>query len=86
MHAKYRISGIFCVGLIFAKFATFLKSPKLDTAKNKPYRYYTSTLRVLEIAKIGLGENLTHIQSVIFDKNSRREKSRYTVGALNKVY
>ena len=46
----YRISGIFCVGLIFAEFATSLKSPKIDTAKNK--LYYTSSLRVLEIAKI----------------------------------
>ena len=68
----YRISGIFRVGLIFAEFATSLKSPKIDTAKNKPY--YTSSLRVLEIAKIGLNENLTHLPSVIFAKISRREK------------
>ena len=27
---------IFRVGLIFAEFATCLKSPKIDTAKNKP--------------------------------------------------
>ena len=60
----YRISGFFRVGLIFAEFATSLKSPKIDTAKNKPY--YKSSLRVLEIAKIGLSENLTHLQSVIF--------------------
>ena len=45
----YRISGIFRVGLIFAEFATSLKSPKIDTAKNKPY--YTFPLPVLEIAK-----------------------------------
>ena len=55
----YRVSGIFRVGLIFAEFATSLKSPKIDTAKNKPY--YTSTLRVHEIAKIGLSENLTRM-------------------------
>ena len=72
MVSKSRISGIFRVGLIFAEFATSLKSPKLDTAKNKPY--YTSSLRVLEIAKIGLSENLTHLQSGIFAKISRREK------------
>ena len=69
----YRISGIFLVGLIFAEFATSLKSPKIDTAKNKPY--YTSSLRVLEITKIGLSENLTHLPSVNFAKISRSEKS-----------
>ena len=68
----YRISGNFRVGLIFAEFATSLKSPKIDTAKNKPY--YTSSLRVIEIAKIGLSENLTHLPSSIFAKLSRREK------------
>ena len=68
----YPISGSFRVGLIFAEFATSLKSPKIDTAKNKPY--YTSSLRNLEIAKIGLGENLTHLPSVFFAKISRREK------------
>ena len=68
----YRISGIFRVGLIFAEFATSLKSPKIDTAKNK--LYFTSLLRVLELAKIWLGENLTHLPSVIFAKISRREK------------
>ena len=68
----YRISGIFRVSLIFAEFATSLKSPKMDTAKNK--LYYASLLRVLEIAKIGLSENLTHLPSVIFAKISRREK------------
>ena len=65
-------SGIFRMGLIFAEFATSQKSPKIDTAKNKPY--YTSSLRVVEIAKIGLSENLTHLQRVIFAKISRREK------------
>ena len=60
------------MGLIFAKFATSLKSPKTDTAKNKPF--YTSSLRFLEIAKIGLSENLSHIPNVIFAKISRREK------------
>ena len=64
----YRISGIFRVGLIFAEFATFLKSPKIDTAKNKPN--YTSSLRVFEIAKIGLSENITHLPSDIFAKIS----------------
>ena len=71
---RYRISGIFHVGLIFAEFTTSLKVPNIDTAKNKPY--YTSSLRVLEIAKIGLSlsENLTHLPSRIFAKISRREK------------
>ena len=41
----YRISGIFRVGLIFAEFTTSLKSPKIDTAKNKPY--FMSLLRAL---------------------------------------
>ena len=68
----YRISGIFHVGLIFAEFATSLKLPKIDTAKNKPY--FACSSIVLEIAKIGLSENLTHIPSVIFAKISRREK------------
>ena len=67
-----RISGIFHVGLIFAEFATSLKSPNIDTAKNKPC--YTSSLRVLEIAKIGLSENITHLLSFIFAKITRREK------------
>ena len=71
-NVKYRISGNFRVCLIFAEFATTLRSPKIDTAKNKPY--YTSSLRVLEIAKIRLSENLTHLPSVIFAKISRREK------------
>ena len=65
---KYRISGIIRVGLIFAEFATSLKSPKIGTAKNKPY--YTSSLRILEIAKIGLSKKLTHLQRVIFAKIS----------------
>ena len=43
------------MGLIFAEFATSLKSPKIDSAKNKLYN--TSSIRVLEIAKIGLSEN-----------------------------
>ena len=50
--------------LIFAEFATFPKSPKIDTAKNKPY--YTFSLRVLEIAKIELSEYLTHLPNNIF--------------------
>ena len=67
----YCISGIFRVSLIFTEFATFLKSPEFDTVKNKPY--YISSLRVLEIAKMGLSENLTHLQNVIFAKISRHE-------------
>ena len=47
------------MGLIFAEFATSLKSPKIDKAKNK--RFYTSSFRVHELAKIGLSENLTHL-------------------------
>ena len=66
----YRISGIFRVGLIFVEFASSLKSPKIDTAKYKLYN--TSSFRVLEIAKIGLSENLKHLPSVA--KISRREK------------
>ena len=72
------------MGLIFAEFATSLKSLKIDTAKNKPC--YTS-LKDLEIAKIGLSENLTHLPSAIFAKISRLEKIpdiRYTV--FNFVY
>ena len=68
----YRISGIFRMGLIFTEFATSLKSPKIDTAKNKPYD--KSQLRTPEIAKIGLGENSTHLPGVIFAKFTRREK------------
>ena len=60
------------MGLIFAEFATSQKSPKIYTANKKPY--YTSSLRVFEIAKIGLSESLTHLPSVIFAKISRREK------------
>ena len=60
------------MGLIFAEFATSLKWPKKDTAKNKPY--YTSSLIVLEIAKIELSEKLTHLPSIIFAKISIREK------------
>ena len=56
------------MGFIFAEFATFPKSPKIDIAKNKPY--FTSSLRVLEIAKIGLSQNLTHLPSVISAKIS----------------
>ena len=66
------IQYIFCVCLIFAEFSTSLKSQNIDTAKNKPY--YMSSLGVLEIAKIGLGENLTHLPSVIFAKISWRQK------------
>ena len=60
------------MGLIFAEFATSQKSPKIDTAKNKSY--YTSSLRVIEIAKIGLSENLTHPPSGIFANISLRDK------------
>ena len=68
----YSISGIFRVGVIFTEFATSLKSPKKKTAKNQPY--YTSSLRILEVAKIELGENLTYLPSVIFAKISQHEK------------
>ena len=67
--------GNFCVGLIFAEFATFLQSPKIDTGKNKPYFTSSScSLRVLEIAKIELHEYLKHLPNDIFTKNSRHEK------------
>ena len=68
-----------CVGLIFAEFATSLKWLKIDTAKSKPYD--TFSLRVLEIAKIGLSENLTHNPSVVSAR-----KSRYTVCYMQQVY
>ena len=68
---QYRILGIFRGGLIFAEFATSLKLPKYDAPKNKPY---CSALRVLEIAKIGHSEHLTHLPSGIFAKISRHEK------------
>ena len=68
------------MGLNFAEFATSLKWPKIDTAKNKPYHIGMSSLKVLEIAKIGLGENLTHLPSVIFAKfPGAKKNSRYTV-------
>ena len=60
------------MGLFFVGLAISLKSPKIDTAKNK--LYYTSSLRVLEIAKIGLCEKLTYISSDIFAKISWPEK------------
>ena len=66
------MSGIFRVGLIFADFANSLKLPKIDTAKNKPY--YTSSFRVLEIMKKGLGENLANLPNIIFANISRRKK------------
>ena len=75
----YRISGIFCVGLIFTEIETSLKSPKIDTVKNIPY--HTSSLRVIEIAKIGLSENLTHLPKGIFAKISRREKFPISVNS-----
>ena len=50
-----RISGIFRVGLTFTEFRISTKLPKKETAKNKPY--FTSSLRKLLKAKIGLGEN-----------------------------
>ena len=64
--------GKFSRGFNFVDFATFLKSPKIDTAKNKPH--ITSSLRVLEIAKIELSEYLKHLPSDIFAKISRHEK------------
>ena len=43
-----------------------------DTAKNKPN--YTASLRVFDIAKIGLTKKLTLLPSVVFAKIYRREK------------
>ena len=77
----YRISGIFHVGLIFVEFATFLKLPKIDTAKSKPY--YTSSLRVLEIAKIGLGENSKTPSQDHFSKIFPMQKIRDIMYASN---
>ena len=70
-YMTYCISGNFRVGLIFAEFATSLK-PKIDNAKNKSY--FTSSLKVIEIAKIWLGEKLIQLPSVIFAKISRQKK------------
>ena len=50
---------------------------KKDTAKNNPY--YTSSLIVLEIAKIWLSENLTHFQASFSPKFPDAKNSRYTV-------
>ena len=69
---RYRISGIFSRGFNFCWVCDSLKSPKIDTTKNK--RFYTSSLRVLEIRRIGLSENLTHLPSVFFAKIFRCEK------------
>ena len=65
------------MGFIFAEFATSLKSLKIDTAKNKPCD--TSSLRVLEIAKIGLSEILNTFQASFSPKFPDAKKSRYTV-------
>ena len=62
----------FCRVRDLPEIATSLKSPKIDTVKNKPY--YTSSLRDLEIAKIGLSKNLKPLPNVIFAKISRRKK------------
>ena len=59
--------GNFSLGFNFAEYATSIKSPKKYTVKNKPC--YTSSLRVLDIVKIRLGENFTHL-NVIFAKIS----------------
>ena len=77
----YRKLGIFHVGLIFTEFATSLKSSKINKAKNKPY--YMSSFRVLEIAKIGLSENLTHLPSVIFANFLMRKIGWYMVFSFN---
>ena len=80
MDLLYRILGIFRVGLNF-EFATSMKLPKIDQANNKCY--YMSSWRVLEIAKIWLSENLTHLPSVIFGKISQHEKfSLYSMVVL----
>ena len=65
------------MGLIFAEFVTFLKSPKI--AKNKPYGNYTFQLRALQIAKIEFGENLTHVPCAIFAKITCRRKKFQTL-------
>ena len=66
--------GNFFVGLIFAEFASFLKSPNIDTGKNKPY--YTSSLRVLEIAKIELSKYLNHLPMTFSQKIPDAKNSR----------
>ena len=64
--------GNFSRGFNFPWVRDFPEIAKIDTGKNKPS--YTSALRVLEIAKIGLSGNLTHLPSCIFAKISRHEK------------
>ena len=83
---EYYTSIMFRVGLIFAEFATSLKSPNIYKAKNKPY--LASSLRVLELEKIGLSENSTHLPSDIFATISLREKipdMRYKLPILFKT-
>ena len=74
------ICKIYRISVVFAEFAT-LKSPKKDTPKKNPF--YTSSLRVNEIAKIGLSENLTHLPSIIFAKICRRQKFPIYGNSLN---
>ena len=73
----YHTAGNFHVGLIFAVFVTSLKSPKIDTAKTKPYYMHVSPIRSHQITKIGLREKITQLHIIIFAKNSR-----YTVFSL----
>ena len=63
---NYPISGIFRMGLIFAEFTNSSKSLNMHTAKIRHYN--KSLLAVLQIVKIGLGEQLTHHPGVIFAK------------------
>ena len=78
-----RILGIFRVGFIFAEFMTSLKSPKIDTAKNKPY--YTFSSGVFEIANIGPSENLNTSSERHFRQNfPTRKNSRYSVYGILK--
>ena len=64
IHMKMKFPQIKCVLQYMYRISEILLSSrppwnrqKLDTAKNKPY--YPTSLRVLEIAKKGLSENLT---------------------------
>ena len=82
----YRISWIFRLCLIFTEFATSLKLQKIETAKSKPYYMYMSSLRVLEIAKLGLGDNLAHLRIVIFAKISRHENVLVCCNATQTFY
>ena len=71
------------MGVIFAEFATSSKSLKINTAKIR--HCYKSVMRALQIAEIGLSEQLTRLPGVIFAEIARRENIPiYGIMLLNK--